>query len=1448
MTAIPHRQVAVVLLASTLVSFAAAEDPGPPAWLEIEPNAILDPEQSLRIEVGGIPPDGTVLLEVLQDCDEDGFPDRQSRDGCRNPLLNRFSEKANSDRVVNERLRLSELEAGAEDLKDVKLWLRASRPGSEQALYARFGWVENPCSLWTTLVKNFFGGKCNAGLRQALRRHLGPSGLEDLTFDVRLLPVPGQEPKEPSPATAVAGTRGATGVAWLDRKTLIFTAVTAAADRETGTAGSGLYTVSVQTGKRKRLWQPADEWLPAAPLALPDGRIAFARQRLGEYDDGQPAAFLSVWRGDQTSPGVRLGYKVHQLVASDTEGKRILALTLGVEGNRPGFLVIDLEAGAYEHVGYHHALYHAAMRSPGPQGSAIAFEDNRGDLGWDIALFDEAGNWVRNLQKRSLSDLLPMWCHDGSVLAFLGEVAALRESLAQISPHRTDLFFSSFFLHFRYGENSRLQTLLLRWPWNGHRSGYSRELLATYRNERGHFEALGDQLGEAQSWLAEAQALYGLGDNEESLEAYRIARSLFQALADLSRQGATWIGEGEVLIRLGGIEESLMVYRKARQLFNTAGDKLGEGNSWLSEAHVLFRLGDNEVSLAAHRKARVLLQGVGDKLGEGNTWLGEAEVLLLLGESESARAAYRRGRVLFQTVGDQLGEGNTWLGEAQVLFRLGKNEGSLAAYRRARVLFQVVGDQLGEGNTWLGEAQVLLLLGESEGSLAAYRRARLLFQAMGDQLGEGNTWLGEAQVLFRLGESERTLAAYRKARELFQAMGDWLGEGNTWLGEAQVLFRLGESERTLAAYRKARVLFQAMGDWLGEGNTWLGEAGVFLLLGDNDGSLAAYRRARVLFQAMGDQLGEGNTWLGEAEVLFLLGESEGSLAVYRRARVLFQVVGDQLGEGNTWLGMARVLRRIGRNETAADAAASAADLFERVGWIPSRRDALLLEARSCDRSREREKVIRLAVKAIRLHHAWRESGITDLHRTEMDEEISGAYDLLVRILAEHPADLSKALSFAEEARSRVLFDLMVTLAGTEQDRLPLNLVAERRRLEAELAEVEDSIRQATDPNLRRQVQTKRRQLDRELQWNEYKHIAVQGHGLQVATPLDADGIRHLANEVGPIILYYATDVEVIGFLILQNAAEIHVEHIFLPRTQLGRSVRELAWDLSNPAHETRAAQRARVLWDQLIADFVKHLPESGPLVIIPHGPLHELPFEALLDPEGHPLYERWDFSVAPSASVLAFARQRHQPPSNRDTFAPLVSGRGLRPADEVAEIAQFFRKEIALFQPTDATFRNYEVIATRVRQLLIATRGVHLSGSRSRRDTYLEIRPSRGVHDSRLTASEIAAIPLQAELVTLAACDTARGETLPTSDERLDLTRAFLIAGSAAVLATRWKIPEDASTSRFLVDFYRAYRRGGSQGRGLRKDEALTEARRRSRERGDPAQIWAAWVLVGDPR
>ncbi|HYU35484.1 MAG TPA: CHAT domain-containing protein [Thermoanaerobaculia bacterium] len=943
--------------------------------------------------------------------------------------------------------------------------------------------------------------------------------------------------------------------------------------------------------------------------------------------------------------------------------------------------------------------------------------------------------------------------------------------------------------------------------------------------------------------LAQSQQKESLDEAAATLEAW------LQWAEALGRKDALLLAASlsiDTLRLHRGAPAVLSVTRAWAALPSTPRTERSQAALKISLATVLFGIGENQDARAAYRNARQLFLAAGDPLGQGVAWRGEADVLFRLGENQEALDAYRRARALFDQTGVKLGQGSALRGEADVLFRLGKNQKALEAYRGARALFQNDGSKLGQGNTWRGEADVRFRLGENEKALAAYRSARELFLAVGFQLGQGEAWQGEANVLVLLGETQQALDAYQKARELFLAVGSPLGQGDAWRGEADVLFRLGENEKALTAYGKARELFVTVGDKFKEGNTWKGEADIFSYLAQNQKALEAYRRARELYVAVGDPLGQGNTWRGEADILLRLGEHQKSLEASRNARRYFLAVGDRIGQGNSWLGEARALRESLAWKLVAQAAAAAISHFQSAGDVPNQIPAFLLEAEAEGRTGDATAAARSASKAIRLHSQWRQTWITDRLRTEQEETISRAYDLLVPLRARQPGEAAEALRLAEEARSRVLLDLLAAGPSRGSSGPAPSLPAEVQRLQTEMWQIEDQTHSSPGQNQQTELGTRRHELDQELEWSRYRRIAAQDKSLATAPPLDAAAIRALAHETGPLLLYYSAEREVWGFLVLPETSEIVVRPMVISWRELGQEARSLARDLANPLYEPRAGDRARKLYDLLIAPFADRIPAGGPLVLVPHGPLHELPFEALLDPAGKRLFERWRISVTPSASALNFARRGHAVPSPDDFFLAFSSGAGLnRPVEEIREISGFFSTNRAILSPAEATYQSYEKLVTRARHLLIATRGVHTEGSRT--ETYLELQPAPEIHDSRLTAAEIATIPLQAELVTLAACDTSTGQAL-LSDERLDLTRSFLIARAVAVLATRWKVPEDAATSHFLADFYRAYRRGGPQGTGLRKDEALTEARRLSRERGDPAQVWAAWVLVGDAR
>jgi len=106
--------------------------------------------------------------------------------------------------------------------------------------------------------------------------------------------------------------------------------------------------------------------------------------------------------------------------------------------------------------------------------------------------------------------------------------------------------------------------------------------------------------------------------------------------------------------------------------------------------------------------------------------------------------------------------------------------------------------------------------------------------------------------------------------------------------------------------------------------------------------------------------------------------------------------------------------------------------------------------------------------------------------------------------------------------------------------------------------------------------------------------------------------------------------------------------------------------------------------------------------------------------------------------------------------------------------------------------------------------------------------------DSRITSSEIVQRGLRADVVVLSGCATGDGSEL-RGEGVLGLTYGFLANGSGAVVASLWPI-EDASTARFMQEFYGAYRVKAQPA------EALRVAQLRSRAVASSA-VWSSFVV-----
>ena len=115
--------------------------------------------------------------------------------------------------------------------------------------------------------------------------------------------------------------------------------------------------------------------------------------------------------------------------------------------------------------------------------------------------------------------------------------------------------------------------------------------------------------------------------------------------------------------------------------------------------------------------------------------------------------------------------------------------------------------------------------------------------------------------------------------------------------------------------------------------------------------------------------------------------------------------------------------------------------------------------------------------------------------------------------------------------------------------------------------------------------------------------------------------------------------------------------------------------------------------------------------------------------------------------------------------------------------------------------------------------------------------------DGLLTGLEASLLNLQGtELVILSACESGAGE-VKIGEGVMSLRRAFRIAGAETVLASHWKV-SDQATSRLMTEFMRRWRAGEARAKAWREAQL---ALLRSEKFSNP-YYWAAFTLTGQWR
>ncbi len=295
--------------------------------------------------------------------------------------------------------------------------------------------------------------------------------------------------------------------------------------------------------------------------------------------------------------------------------------------------------------------------------------------------------------------------------------------------------------------------------------------------------------------------------------------------------------------------------------------------------------------------------------------------------------------------------------------------------------------------------------------------------------------------------------------------------------------------------------------------------------------------------------------------------------------------------------------------------------------------------------------------------------------------------------------------------------------------------------------------------------------------------------LDVASLRRALGDRVLVEFVSVQGRLHAVTVRRAGVKVHDLAPAVEVER---ERQYLMFALRRLLWPGSRAVAESALASTAARLDELLLAPL--GVPNGQPVVVVPTGELHGLPWSTLPTLAGRPT------TVAPSAAVwLAGTAGPARPaPSRGRRRVALVAGPRLPGAEtEVGQLAALYPRATVLTGER-ATVAGVVAALEKADLAHLAAHGTFRADS--------PLFSSVLLHDGPLTVYDLERLRRAPSVVVLSACDAAVA-AVHEGDDLLGTAAALLSLGVRAVIAPLLPVP-DVATTAVMVALHRRLRAG----------------------------------------
>jgi CHAT domain-containing protein/Flp pilus assembly protein TadD len=928
-------------------------------------------------------------------------------------------------------------------------------------------------------------------------------------------------------------------------------------------------------------------------------------------------------------------------------------------------------------------------------------------------------------------------------------------------------------------------------------------------------------------------------------------------------------------------------------LFLSIGENLEAARVLTRVGRLQLLLNEAAASITTHRQALDLLKDITAVEIEIDNLNGLAAAYLHLEKFDDAKAPTQQAILLSQQSGYVAGEAQALL----ELSQLKNNEGhdlALETAKQSLALWQTLNDKAGQARAYLHigqyqqaqqmlddsarsfeaalslstelnnrpiQAEALLNLGfidarrgEWQGAIDHYTGAQKLLDEHAEPEMMGGISAGLAHAFIESGSPEIGLKHYERAIEYFRLTGEPSGVqyGTLELGHTNYL--LGNFEEATNLLEKLLDELEPTGVYAATSHEYLGC--VFLSTGDYDAALQHLRSALPIYRKKVNPKEEAQVLGLMGRVYQQQGNVEQARQYYEQALEIFTRLSDRVNLAGMYFSLGRLELSQDNLDTAEAHLRKSIDVTENMRRVSMSTD---LTAAFSGTVHDRYATY---MECLMRKHRTQPGQRFDVRAFEMSEMSRGR--ALVELLQSSQTPLAPGLDpqLAEQEKSlrqalRLKANAKISLlAGAYKKEQLTAIDGEISQLETEYTQLRETIR-ARYPSFD--------QLNRPNGWDLNQ--------IQQTVVADDD----------TVLLEYSlgTDRSYV-WAVTRDGFTSHE----LPTETVINAAAQKVYRLSATQPTEQSAieleQAAQELSRMVLLPVAANLNKRR-ILLVADGALNYIPFQSLPPPSGNDerLLTAYEVINAPSASILGQLRQetgrRHpatnlvaafgapmfassfaQTPNNDslqatlrdieltgDSFDPFAIKPLLYAKHELANLREVAGAETFLATGFNATRELLQrTDLTKYSILHFATHGFLNPKSPERSGLVLSTVNRNGqMQDGFVGLNDIYNLRAPVDLVVLSACQTGLGKDV-RGEGLIGITRGFMYAGASSVVASLWKV-DDEATAELMKNFY-----SNMLERGMTPAAALRAAQSsiRNQKRWRAPYYWAAFTIQGDYR